>query len=186
MRSPRFLWVPFLVGLWLFSGPSLWRAQAQSSDLTEECNQLAGAVNQNAEIMAAFEAEINDFAQNASQAETLDDIKSAAKQYVDAVDGVTVGLDGLSSDLDALPLSDNQLSSYRDEYVTVVAGFNEALTSVAAAMNGVAETESEEQLPERIETVQAETEIAVEQIDQLSAQESDIVERVNVHCQVEE
>ncbi|MEL7316764.1 MAG: hypothetical protein AAFN08_17765, partial [Cyanobacteria bacterium J06559_3] len=151
-----------------------------------ECNQLAAAVNQNAEIMASFESEIDNFAQNASQAETLDDVKSAAKQYVDAVDNVTTSLDELVDDLGGLALSDEQLSSYRDEYATVVAGFNEALTSVATAMNGVAETETEAQLPERIETLEAETGVAVQQIDQLAVQESEIVEDVNSHCGINE
>lgn len=170
----------------MFSGSLAWAAKAQSGALVEECNQLAAAVNQNAEIMASFESEIDNFAQNASQAETLDDVKSAAKQYVDAVDNVTTSLDELVDDLGGLALSDEQLSSYRDEYATVVAGFNEALTSVATAMNGVAETETEAQLPERIETLEAETGVAVQQIDQLAVQESEIVEDVNSHCGINE
>ena len=200
MRSSRFFLIPGLAGLWLFSGATFWAVKAQSNELAQEanelaqeanelaqeCNQLAEAVNQNAQIMMAFEAEINDFAQNASAAETLEEIKSAAKQYVDAVGDVTDGLNGLATDLDELSLNDEQLSTYRDQYVVVVSGFNEALSSVAAAMTGVAELESEEQLPERIGTVQTETETAVAQIDELSAQESTIVTGVNEHCGIEE
>ena len=185
MRSHRFFFISCLAGLWMLSGSTLGAARAQSNDLAEECNQLAAAVNQNSEIMMAFETEINDFAQNASNAETLDEIKSAANQYVVAVGDVTNGLTGLASDLDELSLGDEQLSEYRYEYIVVVAGFNEALTTVATAMSGVAEVESEEQLPGRIETVQAETETAVERINQLSAEEANIVSGVNGHCGIE-
>lgn len=183
-RSPRYGLAAGFTGLCVALCAFAWDAKAQSEGLVQECNQLATAVNQNAEIMADFEAEIDNFAQNASQAETLDDVKSAAKQYVDAVDNVTTSLDELVVTLDALALSDDQLSLYRDEYATVVTGFNEALTSVATAMTGVAETETETQLPERIETLESETGLAVRQIDQLAVQESDIVEEVNTHCGV--
>ncbi|MEM9007562.1 MAG: hypothetical protein AAGE59_29065 [Cyanobacteria bacterium P01_F01_bin.86] len=182
MRSPRFVWIPLLAGFWSLSGSLSSIAQAQSNELAAECNQLVNAINQNAQIMMAFESEIAAYSQTERQAETLEDIKSAAKQYVDAVDNVTVGLDGLSVDLDALLLANTELSSYRDQYVTVVTGFSETLATIAVVMTDVAETESEEQLPERIEAVQTQTGTAIAEFDQLSMQESDIVEGVNNLC----
>ena len=170
----------------MFSGSLGWAVKAQSRALVGECSQLAAAVNQNAEVMANFETEIDDFAQNAAQAETLNDIKSAAKQYVDAVDNVTKSLDDLAGELDTLTLTDEQLASYRDEYVVVVTGLNDALASIATAMTGVAETESEAQLPEQIGILEDETLVAVQQINELASQESDIVGDVNAHCGVDE
>ena len=182
LRSPRFVCASLIAGISLLLASPQGAARAQSETLTAECTQFSEVVNQNQQIMADFEAELTTFSQSATQAETLDEIKSAAKQYVDAVNGVADNLEGLVSDLSALPLSDEQLLSYRDQYSTVVAGFNGALAIAAEAMNGVAETESEEELAGRIETLQTDTVGAVEQIQQLATQETDIIQNVNAHC----
>jgi len=184
-RSRWQRWMPLMVSMSLAIGVAEQGAIAQSTPPVEECNQFADVVNQNAAIMAAFEEEIANFTQNASQAETLADIKSVARQYVDAVDVVIDNLDGMIDDLEGLSLTDDQLVTRRDEYATVVAGFNEALTLVTEAMTGVAETETETELVERIEVVQVDTIAAAEQIEQLAIEEADIIQDVNTYCGVE-
>jgi uncharacterized phage infection (PIP) family protein YhgE len=139
-------------------------------------------INQNQAILSEFEVEINNFAQNASQAETLDDIKAAATQYVEAVESVTDNLEGLVTELEGLAIADTQLSTHRNDYVTVVGGFNEALGIVSTAMNGVATTASEAELPDRLDTLQTDTNAAVAQIEQLAATESDVVNNINLYC----
>ncbi|NER81443.1 MAG: hypothetical protein F6K42_18125 [Leptolyngbya sp. SIO1D8] len=184
-RSPRLVYLTLIAGSSLLAIVPQETAKAQSQTLAAECNQFATVVGQNQQIMASFNAEIEAFSQNASQAETLEDIQAAARQYVEAVNGVIENLDTLVDDLNVLSLSDEPLSSYRNQYSAVVEGFNESLMIAAEAMNGVAEAESEEVLPERVETLQTDTVGAVEQIQQLAAEETDIIQNVNTHCGVE-
>ena len=182
MRSPRFSVASLVVGVCLLTACPQWSAKAQSRTLVGDCNQLAEVVNQNQGIISDFNNGISEFTQSAAQAETLSDIKSAAEQYVELVGTVISDLENLIGDLEALSLSDDQLSSYQNEYAGVIAGFNEALTLAAAAMNGVAEVETEEALPGEVEVMQSKTAQAVEQIQELSIQESDIIGGVNEHC----
>lgn len=155
---------------------------AQSVSLVEECNQFATEVNRNQVIMDEFESEIRTFSETAAAAETLDGIQAAATQYVGAVDGVISDLDALATDLETFTFRDEQLTTFRDNYVTVVAGFNEALSIVGAAMGNVAEAESEAELSNSLSTVQADTAKAVEQIEQLANDEATIIEDVNAYC----
>lgn len=161
-------------------------ARAQSASLAEECNQLVDVVDQSKAAVAEFDAEVGRFAQNASQAETLDDIKQVAQQYVDAVDGVIGALEGMASTLDSLEIADEQLTSYRDRYETVVSGLGEALTLLSTAMTGLAEVESVEELPQQLETLQSETAVSVEQVQELSMEEATLVTELNAHCGIEE
>jgi signal transduction histidine kinase len=181
-RSPAALTALFSLGSGLLPGVLVDVAQAQSAEVVAECNQLAEVINQNQAILTEFEAEINNFAQNASQAETLADIQAAASQYVEAVDTVTTNLGGLITDLEGLAIADSQLSAYRNDYVIVVGGFNDALDLVSTAMNGVATVASEAELPEQLDMLQTDTTVAVGQIDELATDEADIINNINLYC----
>ena len=181
-RSPHLLAASFLSGMFLLATSTFRAAQAQSNPPVAECNQFADVVNRNQEILAAFETEINNFSDNASQAESLEDIQSAASQYVDAVDEVTSNLGTLATDLESITFSDNQLSTYRANYVAVISGFNDALSIVSEAMGNVAGSESEAELSESLEAVQTDTVEAVGQIEELATGESDIIDGVNDYC----
>lgn len=174
--------MPLLITLGLVAIPPEVPARAQSAALVVECNRLATVVNRNQDIVADFEAAIDAYSQTMTQAETLDDIKSAARQYVDAIATTTDALDGLTTDLEALPLQDSQLSTYRDQYATVVRGVNGALIQAGEAMEEVVDIESEADLPEHIEATQTATLSAVEQIEALAGEESSIVEQINTYC----
>jgi DNA repair ATPase RecN len=181
-RSPHLFALSLLGGSLLFTTSPFRAAHAQSPPSVAECNQFADVVNRNQEILAAFESEINTFSDNASEAETLEDIRSAATQYVEAVDAVTENLSILSTDLEALAFSDDRLSTYRTDYVAVVAGFNDALSIVSEAMSRVATAESETALAENLEVVQTDTTAAADQISDLADDESDIIGGVNDYC----
>ncbi|NJN22019.1 MAG: hypothetical protein HC812_13620 [Leptolyngbya sp. RL_3_1] len=166
----------------LWGGVITTPAPAQSPDVVAECDALGETIDQTVEFMAAFEAEIVDFAQNAAQVETLADIIAAANQYIAAVDGVVLSLYGLVIDLVEVPLTDADLANYRDAYAIVAVGFADALEMAGEAMAIVAATESEAELPDNIEASQEQTFAAVDQIQALSSQEAQIIAAVNDYC----
>lgn len=147
-----------------------------------QCNRLAEVVNQTQGFMQEFEAEIADFSSNASQVESLDDIKAAADQYITAVDNVVGNLDSLVTDLEGTELSDEELVGYRDRYISVVQGFSGALGQASEAMGIVSGVESEADLSAKIEESQQETMNAVGSIQELSVEESSIISEVNAYC----
>ena len=157
-------------------------ALAQSVPDVEECNQFADSVNRNQTIMEQFEAEIETFATTATAAETLPEITTAAAQYVEALDVVTDSLDTLSRELATLTFEDSQIVEYRDDYVTVVGGFNTALAIVSEAMAEVATAETEEQLATSLADVAGDTATAVDQIEVLAVEESALIDNVNDYC----
>jgi len=174
-----FLWALGLIAI--ASGPAL----AQPTPSPAECNEFADSVNRNQVIMASFEAEIATFAENAAAASTLDEITAAAAQYVSAVDAVTDNLDELANELASLALTDAQLQGYRDGYVDVLAGFNQALDTVNMAMSQVAIAETEADLIASLETVEIDSSTAIDQIATLATDESNLIDDVNGYCSVE-
>jgi hypothetical protein len=147
-----------------------------------QCNRLAEVVNKAQGFMPAFEENIQTFSTNAAQVKSLDDIKTAADQYVMAVDEVVSDLDALSVELQDTQLDDEQLVSYRDRYTEMVEGFSEALTQASGAMGIVQDVQSEEELPAKIEESQQATVAAVQRIQELSVEESTIINEVNTYC----
>lgn len=150
-----------------------------------QCNRLAEIINQAQGFMPAFESNIQQFSANAAQVKSLDDIKTAADQYVVAVDGVVTDLDTLAGELEGTQLSDEQLISYRDRYIQMVQGFSAALAQASDAMGIVQEVETEADLPAKIEESQQATVQAVQQIQELSVEESTIINEVNTYCGAE-
>lgn len=147
-----------------------------------QCNQLAEVVNQTQGFMQEFETEIQSFSQNAAQVQSLDDIKAAASQYTTAVDKVVLNLDGLVGDLQGTDLNDETLMQFRNDYVGVVQGFSSALQEASGAMDLVVSVGSEAELPASIEESQKQTMEAVNAIEDLSQQESQLISQVNGYC----
>ena len=147
-----------------------------------QCNRLAEIVNKAQGFMPAFESNIQTFSTNAAQVQSLDDIKAAADQYVTAVNEVVSDLDALAVELDGTELDDEQLIVYRDRYIEMVAGFSGALNQASDAMGIVQEVQAEADLPAKIEESQQETVQAVQLIQELSVEESTIINEVNTYC----
>ncbi|MDB9527364.1 hypothetical protein PN498_15295 [Oscillatoria sp. CS-180] len=150
-----------------------------------QCNRLAEVVNKAQGFMPAFESNIQTFSANAAQVESLGDIKAAANQYVTAVDEVVSDLDALSVELEGTDLDDEQLIGYRDRYIEMVEGFSSALSQASDAMGIVQEVQAEADLPAKIEESQQQTVQAVQLIQELSVQESTIINQVNTYCGAE-
>lgn len=150
-----------------------------------QCNRLAEVVNQAQDFMPAFENNIQTFSTNAAQVESLIDIKAAANQYVMAVNEVVSDLDTLAVELEGIQLVDEQLLSYRDRYIEMVQGFSSALGQASNAMGLVQEVQAEADLPGKIEESQQQTVQAVQLIQDLSVQESTIINEVNTYCGAE-
>ena len=147
-----------------------------------QCNRLAEIVNKAQGFMPAFESNIQTFSTNAAQVQSLDDIKAAADQYVTAVNEVVSDLDALAVELDSTELEDEELIGYRDRYIEMVAGFSGALNQASDAMGIVQEVQAEADLPAKIEESQQETVQAVQLIQELSVEESTIINEVNTYC----
>ena len=147
-----------------------------------QCNRLAEIVDKAQGFMPAFESNIQTFSTNAAQVQSLDDIKAAADQYVTAVNEVVSDLDALAVELDSTELEDEELIGYRDRYIEMVAGFSGALNQASDAMGIVQEVEAEADLPAKIEASQQETVQAVQLIQELSVEESTIINEVNTYC----
>ncbi|ASC70286.1 hypothetical protein XM38_012230 [Halomicronema hongdechloris C2206] len=151
--------------------------------ISAECRDLRRIVNQTGDFMQEFEAEIQVFSDNASQVETLQDIKSAATEYTDAVDTVVVRLDGLTSELESKTYQDETLKGFQSEYTKVVKGFRTSLLEAGQAMNIIISTPSEAELPSRIDKSQEQTMAAVSSIEELSNTEDKLISDVNAYCE---
>ncbi|NER79354.1 MAG: hypothetical protein F6K42_07175 [Leptolyngbya sp. SIO1D8] len=147
-----------------------------------QCNRLAEVVNKAQGFMPEFENDIQTFSTNAAQVRSLEDIKAAADQYVDAVNNVVGNLEALSVELNEVQLSDEGLVAYRDRYIDMVEGFSSALKQASDAMSIVQDVEAEADLPAKIEESQQQTVQAVQLIQDLSVQESTIISEVNTYC----
>ncbi len=147
-----------------------------------QCNRLAEMVNQTESFMGEFETEIQSFSQDITNVESLDDIKAATGEYTAAVEKVVSNWDNLANELETTELKDETLVQFRDEYTTIIRGYSSALTEASGAIGSIVNVQSEEELPDQIEQSQTQVTTAVETIQQLSQQESAIIQEVNEYC----
>jgi len=147
-----------------------------------QCNRLAEVVNQTQTFMQEFETEIQNFSTSAASVQNLEDITTAASQYTEAVGTVVTQLDSLATDLEGTELADESLNQFRDQYIEVVKGFNTSLQAAKTAMESVKDAQSEAELPALLQQSQTDTLEAVESIEQLSTQESEVIDGVNTYC----
>ncbi|MDA0267002.1 MAG: hypothetical protein O2890_02720 [Cyanobacteria bacterium] len=157
-------------------------AQAQSLSLGEECDYLATTTNQNLIALTAFDSQLEQFAQSASQATTLDDLEIVVNQYNDIVGRLIGDINGFSAELGGLSLTDPVIEGYRDDYITVLAGFVSALDLTRAAIAVLGTTTTAADLSASIESASAQLDIAVAQIDDLTRQEAELIDAVNQYC----
>ena len=94
-----------------------------------QCNRLAEVVNKAQGFMPEFESNIQAFSENAAQVESLDDIKSAADEYIVAVNEVVTDLEGLVGELDGTELSDEELTKLSRSLHRYGQGFRRCLKS---------------------------------------------------------
>lgn len=150
--------------------------------VSEECQDLTQLVNRTQGFMPQFEETIQTFSANAAQVKSLQDIKDAANEYVTAVDGVVNDLDTLTADLESAQIQNEQLSGYRDRYAEMTKGFSTAFAQASDAMSIVLTVQTETALPAKIDESQQGTTQAAQQIQELSTEESDIIDAMNNFC----
>ncbi len=155
------------------------------SSTVAQCNEFADVINQAQVFKDEFETEINSFTQQAQGAESLDDIQTAATQYISAVDKVVGSIDGMVTSLNGLELADAQLSEYRDGYAEIISGSAQELNVAGEAMQLVANAESETDLSNVLEEFQGKANDAFTKLQTLSQDEATLVNDINTYCGAE-
>ena len=129
-----------------------------------------------------FEAEINSFTQQASGAQNLEDIQTAAGQYIGAVENVVQNIDGMVSSLNELELPDEQLAAYRDSYSTIISGSGQELQVASEAMQLVADAQSTADLNNILKEFEGKAKDAFTKLQSLSEDEATLVTDINTYC----
>ena len=150
-----------------------------------QCNAFADVINQAQVFKDEFETEIDSFTQQAQGAESLEDIQTAATQYIGAVDQVVGSIDGMVTNLNELDLADEQLIEYRDGYAEIISGSAQELTVAGEAMQLVADAESETDLSNVLSEFQGKANDAFTNLQTLSQDESALVNDINTYCGAE-
>ena len=150
-----------------------------------QCNEFADVINQAQVFKDEFETEIDSFTQQAQGAESLEDIQTAATQYISAVDKVVGNIDGMVTSLNGLNLDDEQLSQYRDGYADIISGSAQELQVAGEAMQLVANAESETDLSNVLEEFQGKANTAFTNLQTLSQDEAALVNDINGYCGAE-
>ncbi|MEL6248251.1 MAG: hypothetical protein AAFR15_09580 [Cyanobacteria bacterium J06627_15] len=156
-----------------------------SASKVSQCNSFAEVINDAQAFKNEFESDIDSFTQQASGAQSLEDIQGAASQYIGAVDTVVTNIDGMVTSLNELELPDEELATYRDEYVTIITGSGEELAVASEAMELVAGAESETELGNVLEEFQQKANSAFTNLQALSTQEATLVTSINGYCGAE-
>jgi hypothetical protein len=156
-----------------------------SASKVAQCNGFAEVINEAQGFKDEFEAEIDSFTQQASGAQSLEDIQTAAGQYIGAVEKVVGNIDGMVTSLNGLELPDEQLASYRDEYASIIASSGEELQVASEAMQLVADAKSEADLGNVLEEFQGKANQAFTNLQSLSVDESTLVNNINTYCGAE-
>ncbi|MEO0455733.1 MAG: hypothetical protein AAF152_04005 [Cyanobacteria bacterium P01_A01_bin.114] len=150
-----------------------------------QCNSFAEVINEAQGFKAEFESEIDGFTQQAAQAQSLEDIQTAATQYIDAVDTVVGNIDGMVSSLEGLSLADEQLEQHRGDYVGIISGSATELQVASEAMKLVADAKSEADLGNVLDAFQQKANTAFTNLQDLSNRESELVTNINAYCEAE-
>lgn len=150
-----------------------------------QCNAFADVINQAQGFKDEFEAEIDSFTQQAQGAESLDDIQTAASQYIEAVDKVVGSIDGMVTSLNELELADTELSDYRSGYADIISGSAQELNVAGEAMQLVANAKSETDLSNVLQEFQGKANTAFTNLQTLSQDEATLVNDINTYCGAE-
>lgn len=149
---------------------------------SSQCGQLVGTINRSGAFVSDYEQSINQSLTQISGAESLEDIKTAANTYIDAVDEAGDQTNTIIQDLQGLELSDEQLSSYRDQYASVLTESAAALTAAQSAMQLIADAETETDFSANFDTFQKQTSTAYETLQSNDSVGNTTIEEINNYC----
>ncbi|MEL6160715.1 MAG: hypothetical protein AAFQ40_01335 [Cyanobacteria bacterium J06623_5] len=117
-----------------------------------------------------------------SSAQNLAETKSAAGQYVAAVESASASTSQLLQALGNLNLADEQLVEYRNRYSAVITQWTTALTSAKEAMQLLATADTENAFRDDFDQFQKQTNSAYSTIQATDAEESSLIEGINAYC----
>ncbi|MBE9064610.1 hypothetical protein [cf. Phormidesmis sp. LEGE 11477] len=147
-----------------------------------QCNQLISAINRAESFVGDYEQSINQSLTQISGAQGLEDIKTAANSYIEAVSEASNQTSTLAQDITDLNLADDQLSGYRDRYANVLTQSADALTAAQSAMQPIADAETEADFSASFNTFQTQTSTAYEQLQTADSSGSTLIENINTYC----
>ncbi|EDX87274.1 hypothetical protein S7335_4982 [Synechococcus sp. PCC 7335] len=157
-------------------------ALSSCSGRASQCNQLISTINRSESFVGNYEQSINQSLTQISRAQSLEDITAAADSYIEAVGEASDQTDLLAQDLNDLAIADEQLSSYRDQYASVLAQSSAALTSARSAMQLIADAKTEADFGASFDTFQKQTSTAYEEIQSADSTSSITIEELNSYC----
>ena len=178
MPSKKFIMVPTSLAL-------VMSLVSCSASKVSQCNNFAEVINEAQGFKNEFEAEIDSFTQQASGAQSLEDIQTAAGQYIGAVENVVQNIDGMVGSLNELELADEQLAEYRTNYSNIISGSGQELQVASEAMQLVADAKSEADLSNILNEFQGKANEAFSNLQSLSVDESTLVTDINTYCGAE-
>lgn len=147
-----------------------------------QCNSLISTINGAQDFRTEYEQAMGQSLEQISNAQNLAETKSAASQYVAAVENASENTSQLVQALGNLNLDDEQLVEYRNRYSAVITQWTEALTSAQEAMQRLATADTEAAFRDDFDQFQKQTNSAYSTIQATDAEESSLIEGINAYC----
>ena len=107
---------------------------ASCSSAASQCKQFADVTLQYRTLRDSFETNIKSAQVQASGAQDIEDVQTAATAYTQTVEAATSSLDAMLKDLSNLSIADPQLDEYRESYIINLTGYRTALEAAGSAM----------------------------------------------------
>lgn len=155
---------------------------ASCSAKVSQCNALISTINGAQGFRSEYEQAMGQSLEQISSAQNLAETKSAAGQYVAAVESASASTSQLLQALGNLNLADEQLVEYRNRYSAVITQWTTALTSAKEAMQLLATADTENAFRDDFDQFQKQTNSAYSTIQATDAEESSLIEGINAYC----
>ncbi|MBE9080355.1 hypothetical protein IQ241_24215 [Romeria aff. gracilis LEGE 07310] len=165
----------------LLTGLGLVLVSCSPSKLAQ-CQEMAGVIESAHNFKGEYDAEMDSLMTTVTQTESLDDVKSAANQYMATVDKVAANITDLNESLDALDFADEQVAAYRDQYVEIMQDTRQEFDAAGQAMALVAQAETPDAVRDNLEDVQTQVSNTYSNIQALSTEEAMLVNEINQYC----
>lgn len=150
-----------------------------------QCQELAGVIESAHTFKGEYDAEMDSLMTTVTQTESLEDVKSAANQYMTTVDKVAANIADLNESLNALEFVDEQVAAYRDQYVEIMQDTRQEFSAASQAMALVAQAETPDAVRDNLEEVQTQVSNTYSNIEALSTEEVMLVNEINDYCTAE-
>ncbi|MEM6450035.1 MAG: hypothetical protein AAF703_06960 [Cyanobacteria bacterium P01_D01_bin.105] len=147
-----------------------------------QCRQVADTIRQAQSARETFATDIEAAQIKVSGAQTIEDVKAAATDYIAAVRSVNQGLEKTLQALGNINTEDPQLNEYRESYIITLNGSKTALATAGDAMKLVLEAKDEDALRSVFATHQTKSDRAYGDILAQDAKEAALIDQINAYC----